>query len=50
MPIEFIDAGMLSTELVLESQAPEPDDYGGFSGAWSEVATLWARLEPVSSG
>ena len=49
MPIEFVDAGKLSTELVLEARSGEPDDYGGFSGAWSEVAMVWARLEPLSS-
>ncbi|MBN9000443.1 MAG: phage head closure protein [Rhizobiales bacterium] len=49
MPIEFIDAGRFSLELVLEARSGEVDDYGGFSGAWNEVAMVWARLEPLSS-
>lgn len=49
MAAQFIDAGRLSTELVLEVRSGDADAYGGFSGAWSPIATVWARLEPVSS-
>lgn len=49
MPTEFIDAGRLSTELILEARSSVPDGYGGFDEAWGEIAAVWARLEPVSS-
>lgn len=44
----FIEPGMLRTELALESCAAVPDGFGGFSEVWTEIATLFARIEPVS--
>lgn len=49
MAVLFIDPGQLRTELVLESCAVQADGLGGFSEAWSAVATLFAKVEPVSA-
>lgn len=46
----FIDPGALRTELSLQRPALTPDGLGGHSEDWSEVATLFARVEPVSAG
>lgn len=44
----FIDPGMLNHELILEEPVETADGAGGFTTVWNSVATLWARLEPVS--
>ncbi len=41
------DAGRLRLRLVLETAAPTPDDAGGATVAWSEVATVAADMIPV---
>lgn len=45
----FVDPGALRTELSLQARAPVADGLGGFSESWSEVATVFARIEPVSA-
>ena len=47
---QFIDPGAFRTELALEEAALAPDGMGGHSEAWQEVATIFARVEPVSAG
>lgn len=49
MNTTFIDAGSLRTELALESCATVPDELGGLTENWTEVATLFAMIEPVSA-
>jgi SPP1 family predicted phage head-tail adaptor len=49
MAVLFIDPGELRTEVVLETCTTESDGFGGFSEVWSAVATLFARIEPVSA-
>jgi SPP1 family predicted phage head-tail adaptor len=49
MAVLFIDPGELRTEIVLEACATVPDGFGGFSEVWTEAATLFARIEPVSA-
>ncbi|KXF78278.1 head-tail adaptor protein [Paramesorhizobium deserti] len=44
----FIDAGRLTSELALERLRPVADGIGGYRETWEEIATLWARIEPVS--
>lgn len=44
-----IDPGALRTRLVLEQAAQLPDGAGGHAEAWTPVATLFARLEPVAA-
>lgn len=49
MPALFIDPGRLRTELSLRAAAPVPDGMGGHTEEWSEVATVFALVEPVSA-
>ena len=49
MPTEFIDPGALRHELALEAVSLTPDGAGGHTESWTEVATLFARIEPVSA-
>ncbi len=48
MPVLFFDAGQLTARLELERATPTSDGQGGASVNWSSVASLWARVEPVS--
>ncbi|MHA6685165.1 phage head closure protein [Mesorhizobium sp. A556] len=49
MGLSFIEPGSLRTELALEACSPQPDGLGGFSEVWTETATLFAKIEPVSA-
>lgn len=42
-----IDPGEMRTELLLEQATPTPDGAGGFTETWSEIATVFARLQPT---
>lgn len=44
---EFIDPGMLRTELTVEDAIESGDGAGGVVREWVEVATLFAHVEPV---
>lgn len=46
----FIDPGALRSELSLQRATLTADGLGGHAESWSEVATLFARVEPVSAG
>lgn len=45
----FIDPGTLRTELGLQARTTAPDGLGGFSESWAEIATVFARVEPVAA-
>ena len=47
MAVHFVDPGMLRTELALEKAVPVGDGAGGHAENWSEVATVFGRIEPV---
>lgn len=49
MRTEFIDPGAFRHELMLEAVTLTPDGAGGHTEDWAEVATLFARLEPLSA-
>ena len=49
MKTEFIDPGAFRVELALEEAVPVPDGAGGHGEDWPEVATVFARLEPVAT-
>jgi SPP1 family predicted phage head-tail adaptor len=49
MMTTFIDPGALRTELSLQACTAQPDGLGGFSEIWSEVGTVFGRMEPVSA-
>ncbi|WP_029075565.1 phage head closure protein [Kaistia adipata] len=44
------DPGQLSSRVVLERPVRAADGAGGATVDWVEVATLWARIEPVAAG
>jgi SPP1 family predicted phage head-tail adaptor len=45
----FLDPGALRSELALQASTPVPDGLGGHSLSWSEIATVFARIEPISA-
>lgn len=50
MRTEFIDPGAFRTELALEAAVAVSDGAGGHAENWQEMATMFARLEPVAAG
>jgi len=44
----FVDPGALRSELSLQAATPVPDGMGGHTENWAEIATVFARIEPVS--
>lgn len=49
MRTEFIDPGAFRHELLLEAATLTPDGAGGYVESWTEVASIFARIEPVSA-
>lgn len=49
MRAEFIDPGAFRHELALEQATLAPDGAGGHAESWAEVATLFARIEPLAA-
>ena len=45
----FVDPGALRSEMAIEAVALAPDGLGGHVETWSEVATVFALIEPVSA-
>lgn len=45
----FVDPGALRSELSLQQNVPTPDGMGGHVETWSEIATVFAKIEPVSA-
>ena len=50
MNLQFIDAGQFKTLLTLEENRPLFDETGGYQEQWTEIATLWGRIEPKKTG
>jgi SPP1 family predicted phage head-tail adaptor len=48
MPVLFIDPGQLTARLDLETPVETSDGQGGVTVTWTVLASLWARIEPVS--
>jgi SPP1 family predicted phage head-tail adaptor len=44
----FLDPGQMTARLDLEAPAETSDGQGGATVAFASVASLWARIEPVS--
>lgn len=40
----------LKHRLVLQQEEPVFDDAGGFTRSWTDVATLWAEIVPITGG
>lgn len=49
MRATFLDPGQLRTPLLLEQPVLSPDGNGGHAESWSAVATVFARIEPLSA-
>lgn len=49
MPILFFDPGQMTARLELETAQATPDGQGGAVLSWTVTASLWARIEPVST-
>jgi SPP1 family predicted phage head-tail adaptor len=49
MRAEFVDPGALRTELSLQQVVTAADGMGGHAENWSEVATVFGRVGPVSA-
>jgi SPP1 family predicted phage head-tail adaptor len=45
----FIDPGALRTEFSLQAVTAAADGLGGFAEEWSEIATVFASIEPVAA-
>lgn len=45
----FVDPGALRSELSLQACTTTPDGLGGHTESWTEIATVFARIEPVSA-
>ena len=45
-----ITSGQMRHRVTIESLAKTPDGAGGSTLAWSTVATVWAKVTPVSGG
>lgn len=43
----YLDPGQLRTEMILQKAETSPDGTGGHAEAWVEVATVFARIEPL---
>lgn len=48
MAVTFFDPGLMTARLDLEAAVASADGQGGAVIAWTAVASLWARIEPVS--
>ncbi|MEP9388779.1 phage head closure protein [Mesorhizobium sp. KR9-304] len=45
----FLDPGGLRSELALQASTPVPDGLGGHTESWAEIATVFAKIEPVTA-
>jgi SPP1 family predicted phage head-tail adaptor len=46
--ITFFDPGQMTARLDLEAPLAAPDGQGGSELSWQVLASVWARIEPVS--
>jgi SPP1 family predicted phage head-tail adaptor len=44
----FVDPGAMTARLDIEAPQAEPDGQGGATVTWQVLASVWARIEPVS--
>ncbi len=49
MLLTFFDAGQLTARLDLESAVDVADGQGGVTQSHAVIASLWARIEPVTA-
>lgn len=46
--VKLANVGALRERVSIQSQAQTVDEAGAISTTWTEVATCWARMKPVS--
>ncbi len=46
--VVFFDPSQMTARLSLEEAVSTPDGQGGATVTWTEIAAMWARIEPVS--
>ncbi len=46
--VVFFDPGSMTARLDLQAPQAVPDGQGGATVTWEVMASLWARIEPVS--
>ena len=39
--------GKLNKRVILQSPVETRDDHGGYAESWTDVATVWAAIEPL---
>lgn len=49
MRMQFIEPGSFRHEMRLQQAALTPDGAGGHFESWTEIATLFAKVEPVAA-
>lgn len=49
MRVLTIDPGRLRVELALQEATQTPDGAGGFTESWTEVALVFAGIEPLAA-
>jgi SPP1 family predicted phage head-tail adaptor len=49
MAVLFIEPGALRTEFSLQAVTAVADGLGGFGEEWSEIATVFGRIEPLAA-
>lgn len=47
--VVFFDPGQMTARLALEEPVSTSDGQGGATVSWTEIAAMWAKVEPVSS-
>lgn len=47
--VVFFDPGQMTARLLLEEAVATPDGQGGATCVWTEIAALWAKVEPLST-
>ena len=47
--VVFFDPCQMTARLSLEEQTSTPDGQGGGTLSWTEIAAMWAKIEPVST-
>jgi len=46
--MRFPGIGKMRERVTIEQETATPDGYGGYANTWATVATVWAKVEPLS--
>jgi len=42
-----MNAGELRHKITIQELQRTPDGYGGYTETWNDIATVWARIQPL---